>query len=459
MWDDARQSARQLAKEDGMKQVRHVCFVLAMLMIVTASFANEQLFMGFDEVSQTMQAVVRGDAPFHAVIQYEQSNTGGYIGSVDQTPIRPTEQWGEAELSPVDPNRMSDVPDGTRNVFTATASLYNDNEEFLGTLTATDTLYANVDGAVGYYTYQTANQVVLPDTIRASTSFCAHIIHGTYRIPILCDFPAPNGDIPAVRDVEVTVENGCNSDRCNVACEPIDWSLFTWNIRSRANCNISLVITYCNGAGGCICITRSDRKLPVEFSSFQAVAGNGKVDLTWTTRSESDLSMYKVARSDDPDNIMSWQIVATRVAHNTATGATYTVSDEGLSNGRTYYYKLHVVDQAEHQSVYNIDGTTVVQSATPQATVDMPLEFHLGQNFPNPFNNQTSFSFAIPTAERVTLKVYDIMGREVATILNGNMQANSYTINWSAENLATGVYMYTLQAGQYSETKKLLYLK
>lgn len=444
-----------------MKQVRHVWVIVAMMMFVTVSFASEQIFMGFDAASQKMQAVVRSDAPFHAVIQYEQSNPSGFIGTVDQQPVRPTEQWGEAELSPVDPNRMSDVPDGTRNIITATASLYNDNEEFLGTVTATDTLYANVDGGAGFYTYTTFNNgAIVPDTIRASSSFCAHISHGTYSIPILCDFPAPNGDFPSLRDVEVTVENGCHTARCDETCQPIDWNLFTWNIRSRANCNVRLVMTYCNGTPGCICITRSDKKLPVEFTSFEAVAGDGRVNVSWTTGSESDLAQYKLTRSEDPDNVMGWAVVATRAARNSATGATYQVSDENVVNGRTYYYKLQVVDMAQHQSVYNIAGTTVVQSATPQAAgTELPLEFTLGQNFPNPFNSQTSFSFAIPTSEHVMLKVYDIMGREVATILDGNMQANSYTINWSADNLATGVYMYTLTAGTYTQTKKLLYLK
>ena len=189
------------------------------------------------------------------------------------------------------------------------------------------------------------------------------------------------------------------------------------------------------------------------------MAGNGKVNVNWVTRSESDLASFKVTRSEDPSNPMSWQVVAIRPAHNTTSGASYTVTDENVTNGRTYYYKLHVIDLNQNSSVYNVDGTSVVQAATPQATVTAPVEFALGQNFPNPFNSQTTFSFTIPTAERVTLKVYDIMGREVATILDGNMQPNSYAVNWSATNLSTGVYMYTLQAGSFTKTKKLLYLK
>ena len=194
-----------------MNHVRLVWVVLAVVMLAMASYGTEQIFMGFDEASQTMQAVVRGDAPFHAVIQYEQSNPGGYIGSVEQTPVRPTEQWGQAELSPVDPNRMSDVPDGTRNVITAIASLYNDNEDFLGTLTATDTLYANVDGGSGFYAYGSTTVATVLDTIRTNTATCVHISHGTYTVPIKCDYPSPTGATPAIGDIEVYVENGCHS--------------------------------------------------------------------------------------------------------------------------------------------------------------------------------------------------------------------------------------------------------
>ncbi len=98
-------------------------------------------------------------------------------------------------------------------------------------------------------------------------------------------------------------------------------------------------------------------------------------------------------------------------------------------------------------------------SATPELNTYVAGEFALSQNFPNPFNSQTSFSFNLSENSFVSLKVYDLLGREVATVLNKDMSAGANTVNWSAKDLSTGVYMYTLTAGQHSETKKLLYLK
>jgi len=83
----------------------------------------------------------------------------------------------------------------------------------------------------------------------------------------------------------------------------------------------------------------------------------------------------------------------------------------------------------------------------------------LSQNYPNPFNSETSFSYTIPEAQHVTLTVHDLLGREVATLVNGQMSAGTHTQSWSADGLAAGVYMYTLTAGEFSQTNKMLYLK
>ena len=85
--------------------------------------------------------------------------------------------------------------------------------------------------------------------------------------------------------------------------------------------------------------------------------------------------------------------------------------------------------------------------------------FELKQNYPNPFNPSTTISFSIPTSEFVTLKVYDVLGREIATLVNENLSEGSYSYNFDAKNLTSGVYFYKLQAGKYSETKKMLLSK
>ncbi len=98
---------------------------------------------------------------------------------------------------------------------------------------------------------------------------------------------------------------------------------------------------------------------------------------------------------------------------------------------------------------------------------NIPEEFVLYQNYPNPFNPETSISYTIPNVEtrrgeslqHVTLKVYDLIGKEIATLVDGNKQPGNYTIKFNAEHLPSGIYFYRLQAGDFSETKKMILTK
>ncbi len=90
---------------------------------------------------------------------------------------------------------------------------------------------------------------------------------------------------------------------------------------------------------------------------------------------------------------------------------------------------------------------------------DLPTTFVLNQNYPNPFNPSTRVAFSIHAAGNVTLKVYDILGREARTLVNENLQAGSYEVTFNAEGLASGVYFYQLRADRFVETKKLLLMR
>ncbi|MFH0736745.1 MAG: T9SS type A sorting domain-containing protein [bacterium] len=92
-------------------------------------------------------------------------------------------------------------------------------------------------------------------------------------------------------------------------------------------------------------------------------------------------------------------------------------------------------------------------------TSQIPANYLLNQNYPNPFNPSTNISFSLPNNEFVTLKIYDALGKEVALLVNEELNAGSYNNDWNAGNLSSGVYFYRLQAGKFSETKKLLLLK
>jgi len=94
-----------------------------------------------------------------------------------------------------------------------------------------------------------------------------------------------------------------------------------------------------------------------------------------------------------------------------------------------------------------------------ETEIDLPLSFSLSQNFPNPFNPTTSIKYSLPEQQFVSLKIFDILGREVATLVNENKPAGNYEVNFDASNLSSGVYFYQLRAGSFTETKKLILMK
>jgi hypothetical protein len=92
-------------------------------------------------------------------------------------------------------------------------------------------------------------------------------------------------------------------------------------------------------------------------------------------------------------------------------------------------------------------------------TEGVPSVYSLDQNYPNPFNPATTIKFSIPQSSKVTLKIYDVLGREVSTLVNDTRNAGNYEVSFDASNLSSGMYIYTIQAGDYSASKKMMLLK
>ena len=90
---------------------------------------------------------------------------------------------------------------------------------------------------------------------------------------------------------------------------------------------------------------------------------------------------------------------------------------------------------------------------------DQPITFYLHQNYPNPFNPITSIQYAVSSRQFVSLKVYDVLGNEIANLVNEEKAAGIYEINFNSNNLSSGIYFYKLQAGSFVETKKMVLLK
>ncbi len=187
--------------------------------------------------------------------------------------------------------------------------------------------------------------------------------------------------------------------------------------------------------------------IPVELTSFTASATENSVTLNWSTATETNNSGFSVERKTPMDE--RWLEVGFVPGFGTTTEVTnYSFTDEKLLMG-LYSYRLKQVD---------FDGTYEYTNSV-EVEVYSPFEFSLAQNYPNPFNPSTIISFSIPASEFVTLKVYDILGTEVATLMNERKEPGVYTVNFNASQLASGMYLYRLQAGSFIETRKMMLMR
>ena len=134
----------------------------------------------------------------------------------------------------------------------------------------------------------------------------------------------------------------------------------------------------------------------------------------------------------------------------------------GYQQGKTWQTTCYLVNtDGSLRPAFNWLAQYVKDHPTGVAitTSVQPAEFALQQNFPNPFNPETEIRYSIPAASKVTLRIFDVLGREVQTLVNGVESSGTHTVTLKAQNLSSGVYFYRLTTGRYSATKKLLLLK
>jgi hypothetical protein len=140
------------------------------------------------------------------------------------------------------------------------------------------------------------------------------------------------------------------------------------------------------------------------------------------------------------------------------------------TTGNTIYQGISVAISGDGKTVIeggNCDNSWVgaawvffnPTAGISQTDASIPAKFNLEQNYPNPFNPGTKISWQLPTRSLVLLKVYDIIGNEVAALVNGEKPAGNYEVNFNASKLSSGIYFYRLQAGSFIDTKKMLLLK
>jgi len=137
------------------------------------------------------------------------------------------------------------------------------------------------------------------------------------------------------------------------------------------------------------------------------------------------------------------------------TDTTYSIQ---LQNGK-YFWKVKAYTSSSTYTFSNVMSFVVNIPTDVNSEKDTPLEFYLEQNFPNPFNPSTTISWQSPVGSHQTLKVFDVLGNEVATLVNEYKPAGMYNVQFTINNLASGVYLYKLQAGEFVQARKMILLR
>ena len=188
--------------------------------------------------------------------------------------------------------------------------------------------------------------------------------------------------------------------------------------------------------------------IPVELNSFTALMQNNNILLNWSTSSETNNVGFDIERRSANNN-SGWQKIGFVPGKGTTTEkSSYNFTDLNPVEGKSYY-RLRQID---------LDGTTKVFNAV-EVDFNVVREYSLSQNFPNPFNPETEISFALAKLDYVTLKIYNILGSEVATLVNEFMESGKHTIKFNASALTSGVYLYTIKSGNFTATRKMILLK
>jgi Secretion system C-terminal sorting domain len=186
---------------------------------------------------------------------------------------------------------------------------------------------------------------------------------------------------------------------------------------------------------------------PVELTSFEAVQNGRNVNLKWETASEINNKGFEIQKSLDKIN---WDDLAFVQGNGSTTQIHYYSYNDNVNDSRIIYYRLKQID---------FNGSYEYSKRISVTNNNLPADFVLEQNFPNPFNPSTTIRFYLPEASDVILKVFDINGKEVADLVNRRLSEGYHDVQFNSSNLASGVYIYRMQAGYYIAAKKLMLLK
>ena len=186
--------------------------------------------------------------------------------------------------------------------------------------------------------------------------------------------------------------------------------------------------------------------VPVELTSLSAQAGNGIINLSWSTGSEINNRGFEINRSSDK---LNWEYLGFVDGNGTTSeNNNYQFTDNNPLHTKNYYS----IKQIDYDGTFKVYGPI-------EADLAGGLSYALDQNYPNPFNPATSIKFSIKEKGMVSLAVFDLLGREITTLVNKEMEPGNYTVNYDASELVSGVYVYQLKAKDFISTRKMMLVK
>ena len=192
--------------------------------------------------------------------------------------------------------------------------------------------------------------------------------------------------------------------------------------------------------------TWSMSPLPVELTSFSASSIGKNIKLSWNTATEVNNYGFEIERSVVKGE---WNKIGFVNGNgNSNSPKNYSFVDDKVSSGK-YSYRLKQIDndgQFEYSKTIEIDVNGV-------------KKFELAQNYPNPFNPTTTIQFQLPQTGWVKLTLYNILGQEIKTLVNEVKEAGTHTVNFDASELNSGVYIYRIESGSYTQTQKMTLIK
>lgn len=187
-----------------------------------------------------------------------------------------------------------------------------------------------------------------------------------------------------------------------------------------------------------------DASVPVELTSFTASVINKDVTIAWVTSTEVNNKGFELMRMDNKNEV--WRQIGFVAGSGTTTEVkNYSFVDKNLEAGN-YKYKLVQFD---------FDGTLNEKQVIEVDVNAVPDQLTLNQNYPNPFNPSTIINYQIPQDNFVTLKVYNLIGEEMITLVSSYQQKGNYSVRLVANKLSSGIYFYKLQHGSSTITKKM----